>query len=92
MLFRSGQFDFVETEYVYPTTHMVAPKDKALNCEQCHARTGRLANLAGFYMPGRDNLKPLDWLGWFGVIGSLAGVGLHGLARAFSRRKKEDKS
>ena len=89
----SGQFGFVETEYVYPTTHMVAPKDKALACEQCHASTGRLANLAGFYMPGRDRVKVLDWLGWIGVIGSVAGVGLHGLARAFSRRNhKEDKS
>ncbi|MGD9210253.1 MAG: tetrathionate reductase family octaheme c-type cytochrome, partial [Desulfobacteraceae bacterium] len=31
----SNQFDFVKTTYVFPTTHMVAPKEKVVNCTQC---------------------------------------------------------
>ena len=49
----SGQFDFVDTTYVFPITHMVAPKDNVVACTECHTQTdGRLANLDGFYMPG----------------------------------------
>ncbi|MBI9084012.1 MAG: tetrathionate reductase family octaheme c-type cytochrome [Desulfobacterales bacterium] len=81
----SGQFDFVETTYVFPTTHMVAPKENRVSCSECHARSGsRLANLAGFYMPGRDKLNLLDALGWIAVLGALLGVTLHGLGRIFA--------
>ena len=53
-----GEFDFVETTYVFPITHMVAPKEKSLSCTECHSKTdSRLANLKGFYMPGRDGNK-----------------------------------
>jgi octaheme c-type cytochrome (tetrathionate reductase family) len=83
----SGQYDFVETSYVFPTTHMVAPKDKALRCDACHSHNGRLAALGGFYMPGRDRSKFADTAGWVLVFGSLAGVVLHGLGRMISRRK-----
>jgi len=86
----SGEFDFVETTYVFPITHMVAPKEEALSCTACHARKeSRLANLAGFYMPGRDRFTPLDTLGWLVVIGSLAGVLIHGLTRIFTNGRKE---
>ena len=45
----SGQFDYVETSYVFPTTHMVAPKENVVGCIECHTKgDGRLANLAGF--------------------------------------------
>jgi hypothetical protein len=78
----SGEFDFVSTTYVFPTTHMVAPKDHALACNQCHQRKdGRLANITGVYMPGRDRVGLLDTLGWVAVIGSLTGVCIHGLGR-----------
>ena len=81
----SGQFDFVDTTYVFPTTHMVAPKENAVGCTQCHARQGsRMANLAGFYMPGRDKLDILDGLGWIAVLGALLGVALHGIGRIFT--------
>jgi octaheme c-type cytochrome (tetrathionate reductase family) len=81
----SGEFDFVETTYVFPTTHMVAPKDNVVNCAECHiADNGRLAKLAGFYMPGRDNAGIIDTFGWIVVIGSLVGVCLHGLGRIFT--------
>jgi hypothetical protein len=81
----SGEFDFVETTYVFPTTHMVAPKEKSLSCEQCHSKQSRLANLTGFYMPGRDSSRFVDIAGWGIVVASLAGVLLHGLGRIFVR-------
>ncbi len=84
----SGRFDFVETTYVFPITHMVAPKENTLACTACHSRQdSRLANLGGFYMPGRDQGKWLDTFGWIAVLGSLAGVILHGLGRFFANGK-----
>jgi len=81
----SGEFDFVETTYVFPITHMVAPKDKAVACTECHtSQDSRLANLKGFYMPGRDRVKWLDIMGWMAVLSALAGVVLHGIGRFFS--------
>ncbi len=88
----SGRYDFVETSYVFPITHMVAPSDSVVNCTECHTReNGRLANLAGFYMPGRDGFKPLTFMGWALVLGSMVGVLLHALGRAFinSRHTEE---
>ena len=89
----SGQFDFVDTTYVFPTTHMVAPKEKVLACTECHTRQdGRMATLAGFYMPGRDKLGFLDAIGWIAVLGALLGVSLHGLGRVFARSANGDHS
>jgi octaheme c-type cytochrome (tetrathionate reductase family) len=81
----SGEFDFVETTYVYPTTHMVAPKDNVVTCAECHTGNGsRMASLTGFYMPARDGAGLIDSLGWILVLGSLVGVVLHGLGRMFT--------
>ncbi|SMC62759.1 octaheme c-type cytochrome, tetrathionate reductase family [Desulfocicer vacuolatum DSM 3385] len=89
----SGEFDFVKTTYAFPITHMVAPKDKALDCTQCHRRdNGRLATLSGFYMPGRDKSTAVDSLGWIIILGSLGGVGLHGLGRFFTRKNGRRKN
>jgi octaheme c-type cytochrome (tetrathionate reductase family) len=87
----SGELDFLETTYVFPITHMVAPKDKAVQCQECHAKNGRLQNLSGFYMPGRDVSRPVQTIGWILVLGSLVGVTFHGLGRYVARGKKEDK-
>jgi octaheme c-type cytochrome (tetrathionate reductase family) len=82
----SGEFDFVETSYVFPITHMVAPKDKSLSCTECHSKTdSRLATLKGFYMPGRDGSRLLNYAGWGVVLASLMGVLIHALGRVFSR-------
>jgi hypothetical protein len=82
----SGQYDFVDTTYVFPITHMVAPKDNVVACTECHTgKDGRLANLEGFYMPGRDGLKWLDIMGLMAVLGALAGVFLHGFGRLLTR-------
>lgn len=85
----SGKVGFVETEYFYPTTHMVAPKEDSVKCIECHMAGGRMANLAGFYMPGRDHNAGLDMFGWLLVVGSIGGVGIHGAGRILSRRKRE---
>jgi len=44
----SGELDFVETEMYWPITHMVAPKEQALKCTECHKTNGRLASLGDF--------------------------------------------
>jgi octaheme c-type cytochrome (tetrathionate reductase family) len=81
----SGEYDFVKTTYVFPTTHMVAPKENVVSCTECHDRTeSRVANLTGFYMPGRDHNSWINTIGWIAVFGSLIGVSLHGLGRIFS--------
>lgn len=86
----SGDHGFVETEYYWPVTHMVAPKEEAVACDGCHSRNGRLQNLSGFYMPGRDKNDWLDMIGWLAVLGTLGGVSLHGLARLFFAGKQGD--
>ncbi len=76
----SGKYDFVETKMYWPAAHMVAPIADALKCTECHSRNGRLANLTGFYMPGRDRFPLMDTLGWILVamvsIGSLSHAAL----------------
>ena len=84
----SGEFDFVETYSYWPITHMVAPKEGAVACGECHSRQGRLDGLRGFYMPGRDYNRWLDMIGLTAVAGTLLGVAVHALIRLFSRRKE----
>jgi len=80
-----GEFDFVETAYVFPITHMVAPKEKSVGCTECHSKAdSRLANLKGFYMPGRDAFKVIDYAGWGVVFACLAAVLIHALGRLFT--------
>ncbi|SJZ73762.1 octaheme c-type cytochrome, tetrathionate reductase family [Trichlorobacter thiogenes] len=38
----SGKYGFIETSMVWAVNHMVAPKDKALKCGDCHGDKGRL--------------------------------------------------
>jgi octaheme c-type cytochrome (tetrathionate reductase family) len=85
----SGEFDFVETTYVFPSTHMVVPKDNVLACSECHVKEGsRLANLTSIYMPGRDGFKAVDIIGWLVILGSFGAVVLHGLGRFFTNGRK----
>ena len=87
----SGEYDYVETTYAFPITHMVAPKGDALSCTDCHIREGsRLAGITEIYMPGRDRSKIFDTIGWLSVLGAFIGVGLHGLGRLFMRNGKEE--
>ncbi|MEW8034914.1 MAG: tetrathionate reductase family octaheme c-type cytochrome [Candidatus Thiodiazotropha sp.] len=83
----SGDYGFVETYSFWPITHMVAPSEEALGCAECHSRDGRLNQLEGLYMPGRDSFGWLDILGYLALGGALLGVLLHGLLRKlFSMR------
>lgn len=84
----SGKFGFVDTVYYWPLTHMVAPRENALGCGECHARTGRLADLTGFYMPGRDRFALLDLIGWAAAGLTLAGSLGHGLLRLMKSKKE----
>lgn len=85
----SGEYDFVETYSYWPITHMVAPKEDALTCNECHTREGRLKDLEGFYLPGRDSYRWLDIIGLLAVAGTLFGVLGHGLVRiVFNKRRK----
>jgi octaheme c-type cytochrome (tetrathionate reductase family) len=54
----SGQYGFAETWMYWPTTHMVQPKENALQCDECHSANGRLDWKALGY-PG----DPLEWGG-----------------------------
>jgi octaheme c-type cytochrome (tetrathionate reductase family) len=38
----SGKYGFARTEMYWPLTHMVAPKEKALACTDCHGEGGRM--------------------------------------------------
>jgi len=81
----SGEFDFVDSTYAMPTTHMVAPKENAVSCTECHVgKNSRLADVPGVYMPARDRSRALDSVAWVVVLASLLGVSLHVLGRIFS--------
>lgn len=82
----SGKVDFISTEMSWPITHMVAPKEKAVGCNECHMQGGRLEQVSGVYIPGRDAHPLVSRLGWLAVAGVLAVVLIHGALR-FLRRK-----
>ena len=84
----SGKFGFVETEMRWPITHMVAPKEDALRCKQCHTAEGRLEGIDGIYLPGRDANPLLDKLGFSLALLTLVGVLLHGLGRLIAARRR----
>lgn len=84
----SGEYGFADTLMYWPITHMVAPKEEALGCADCHSKDGRLATLTGFYMPGRDTNPWIDRIGWLLVLATLAGVLLHGLVRLLIRKRQ----
>jgi octaheme c-type cytochrome (tetrathionate reductase family) len=56
----SGEYGFTETWMYWPTTHMVQPKENALQCSDCHSPEGRLDWEALGY-PG----DPMEWGGRF---------------------------
>jgi len=56
----SGKYSFAETWMYWPTTHMVQPKENALQCTACHSNNGRL-NWEALGYPG----DPMQWGGRF---------------------------
>lgn len=83
----SGNMKFVETEMSWPITHMVAPKEDALECQQCHKEGGRLQAIQDIYMPGRDNTPIIDKIGWTLALLALIGVLIHGAIRIFTSKR-----
>jgi octaheme c-type cytochrome (tetrathionate reductase family) len=85
----SGKLDFIETESAWPITHMVAPKEKAVGCVECHTSNGRLEKIDGVYIPGRssDHARWLELGGWAMVILTLVGVTGHGLIRIVTNKR-----
>ncbi|HMV05024.1 MAG TPA: hypothetical protein PKA30_05685 [Accumulibacter sp.] len=81
----SGKVGFIKTDMSWPITHMVAPKEKALGCSECHTRGGRLDAIDGVYIPGRDANRLVNLIGWIVAGGTLAAVALHGLIRIVRR-------
>lgn len=88
----SGHYGFAETRMYWPVNHMVAPKEKAVTCAECHTRNdGRLADVDGFYMPGRDYNPWVERLGLGLMALTLGGVFIHGGARlVISRKRRRD--
>lgn len=85
----SGQYGYAETLSWWPITHMVAPKEDALACRDCHAADGRLAGLDGVYLPGRDRHGLLDVIGILAVLGTLLAILVHALIRRFTNRGQQ---
>jgi hypothetical protein len=77
----SGKYDYIRTTMLWPITHMVAPKEQVLACTECHARKGRLAEVPGFYLIGRDRGTGVDFIGFAVIILTILGVGIHGVIR-----------
>ena len=86
----SGEFGFVKTNYVFPTTHMVAPREQALSCSECHSKDSRLKNINDIYLPGRDSFKLVDNIGWLAAGGALIAIVLHGIIRFISSLKRKE--
>jgi hypothetical protein len=84
----SGRYDFVRTEMLWPITHMVAPKEQSVKCGQCHSAAGRMGDLRGIDVPGRDRQPVIDALGWGAAALALAGVLVHAAARVLARRRR----
>lgn len=85
----SGQFDFVDTRMTWPITHMVAPAEDALACADCHRPGGRLDEVPGIWLPGRDSNPWVDRIG-FGLAGlMLLGSAAHAGTRLITRKRRK---
>ena len=85
----SGRIEFVETRYHLPLAHMIPPKEQALKCHECHVRQGgRLASISGIYLPGRDRLRSIDYIGWTMAAMAFVIVTFHGVMRFISAGRK----
>ena len=78
--------DFLKIEMYWPITYMVAPKENAVGCNECHTKGGRLDKIEGVYIRGRDANPMVNLIGWLAAGATLAGVLLHGLLRIVRRK------
>jgi octaheme c-type cytochrome (tetrathionate reductase family) len=85
----SGEYGFIDTYSYWPITHMVAPKEDALSCDSCHSRQGRMANIEGVYVPGRDETPWLDRAMLLVLAALLVGLLGHAVVRLLFGKKGE---
>ena len=72
----------------WPINHMVADKESAVTCNECHTRNNsRLAGINDFYLPGRDYSAPIDIAGKWMLILTILGIFIHTVIRILSQRK-----
>jgi hypothetical protein len=85
----SGKFGFIETRMNWFITHMVAPKEQAVPCQDCHTRAsdGRLSEIRDIYLPGRDRNDWVDLFGTLAIAGSIGAGLMHGGIRILTRRR-----
>ncbi|MEW5798336.1 MAG: tetrathionate reductase family octaheme c-type cytochrome [Bacteroidota bacterium] len=84
----SGQYIFAKTEMYWPINHMVSPKEKTVQCNECHTReNSRIGNLQDFYIPGRDHNVAVESLGVTAIVLTLIGVVVHAGFRIVTGRK-----
>ena len=57
---------------------------------ECHSRQGRLQNISGIYIPGRDRNTWLDTAGYALAGLALLGVLGHGLLRIVTRKPRKE--
>ena len=85
----SGEYGFVDTYSYWPITHMVAPKEDALACDDCHTEQGRLNGVTGVYVPGSGTNPLLNRIA-LGLIGLLLlGIVVHALIRVLFGKRGE---
>jgi octaheme c-type cytochrome (tetrathionate reductase family) len=85
----SGKYDFIETEMMWPITHMVAPAKNAVQCKECHSKNGRLEGLPGVYLPGSGTSPWINRLGWIAILGILTGILIHAIVRIISASRRK---
>jgi octaheme c-type cytochrome (tetrathionate reductase family) len=56
----SGEYGFVDTEYYWPITHMVAPATESLQCRECHNPDGGRIDFIALGYP-EDRAEILVW-------------------------------
>jgi hypothetical protein len=84
----SGDYGFIRTNGFWPIKHMVAPKEQAVDCNECHSRQGRLTEVTDFYLVGRDSNPFIEAFGLVAVMGGLFGVAGHGSIRYLAARRR----
>lgn len=80
----SGSVTFIRTIMYWPVNHMVAKKENSVQCIECHTRKdSRLANLTGFYLPGRDKSEFVDTGGLILILVVFLLVVIHSSLRVY---------
>jgi hypothetical protein len=63
---------------------MVAPAKNAVGCDECHNKNGRMQDVEGIFIPGRDARVKMDMVGWGAALLTLIGVIVHAIIRVVS--------